>query len=84
MYLCYLCFVLWIKFVLSIEERGGKILTYNTKEINNKPHVHSQTLTYEQQNKIFIPRLKRQTDGNILQHAHRILNERNMNSKYVA
>ena len=80
MYLWYLGLVLWIKFVLSIEEKGGKISRYNAQEISNKLHVHSETLTYEQQNKTFIPRLKRQTDGNMLQQAHRILKERNMNS----
>ena len=68
MYLWYLCLVLWIKFVLSIEEGGGNISTYNTQELSNPLHVHSETLTYEQQqNKIFIPRSKRQTDGNIFQ-----------------
>ena len=59
--------MLWIKFVLSIEEGGGNISTYNTQELSNPLHVHSETLTYEQQNKIFIPRSKRQTDGNIFQ-----------------
>ena len=67
MYLWSLCFALSINIVLSIEERGGKILTYNTQELSNPLHVHSETLTYKQQNKIVIPRLKRQTDGNIFQ-----------------